>query len=309
MPTEGRDPVQEDPWAAWLLRRRHAGDLAQEAIVRDKVARYVEKVLDAAAPMPGERLLDLGTGDGEVAVGALGRTGPTLSLVLVDLSPTLLSRARERVAQAGAGDVSVLEASAEALVGVESESVDIVTARSVFAYVGNRRAAFEEAFRVLRPGGRLSIAEPVMRDEALASIRLRRLFEKADPEGSDPLWPLLARVRAAQYPADFAALDARAVTNYTERDLFDGVRAVGFERAALDLHVRALPQPPMAWSVALGIAPYPGAPTLGEVLADRFTAEERERYEACMRPVVEAGGMEIVDRMAYVTARKPGRGA
>jgi arsenite methyltransferase len=56
-----------------------------------------------------------------------------------------------------------VEACADALHGICTESVDVVTTRSVLIYVEDERAAFDEFARVLRPGGRVSLFEPISR--------------------------------------------------------------------------------------------------------------------------------------------------
>ena len=81
--------------------------------------RYRDRVLDGARLAEGMTLLDVGTGDGLVAFGAIARVGPSLKVVLADISPALLQRAEEAAVAQGVRDqCTFLQASAEALPGV-----------------------------------------------------------------------------------------------------------------------------------------------------------------------------------------------
>jgi hypothetical protein len=59
------------------------------------------------------------------------------------------------------------------------------------------------------------------------------------------------------------------------------------------------------WQAFLESSPHPLAPPLSLILAEQFTAEERELFEAVMRPVVEDPHAVVTERIAYLTARKP----
>ena len=75
---------QLDRWAAWLLSRRDGGDPEQRARAMEYPLPIRERVLDQAQLMPGDRVLDVGGGDGLIAFGAIDRVGKTGSVILSD---------------------------------------------------------------------------------------------------------------------------------------------------------------------------------------------------------------------------------
>jgi hypothetical protein len=60
-----------------------------------------------------------------------------------------------------------------------------------------------------------------------------------------------------------------------------------------------------SWDVYLDSSPHPWAPSLGQILAERFSADERQFFEGLVRPAVESGQNVEIERIAYVSARKP----
>jgi SAM-dependent methyltransferase len=161
--TRSRGPRGRDRWAEWLLERRFGG-AAADSYAR---ARFMEglwsvrdAILDDAGLKSDETVLDIGCGDGLIGFSALERGAPRV--IFSDISRDLLAACRDIAVHCGLEDRSqFLEASVTDLSRVARESVDVVTTRSVLIYVEDKARAFEEAFRVLRPGGRLSIYEPV----------------------------------------------------------------------------------------------------------------------------------------------------
>ncbi len=293
-----------DEWSRWLLHRRHGGDAAQAARVRAVVDGYVERVLDGAALAPGMIMADIGTGEGVVAWRAIQRTGPGLRVVLADISAPLLRHARARARALGvAGQCRFLACGAERLEGLETGSLDAVTSRSVLAYVADKPAALAEMFRVLKPGGRLSLAEPVFRDEAQAACAMRVLLERGAAQ--DALLPLLHKWKAAQFPDTEAAMAASPLASYGERDLLRLAQQAGFGTLHLELHMDVRANETTDWAVFCAASPHPWAPGLGELLATRFTPPERATLEAALRPEVEAGRLTTTRRMVFLTARKP----
>ncbi|GAB0117333.1 class I SAM-dependent methyltransferase [Acidisoma sp. 7E03] len=295
-----------DHWAVWLLHQRHGDDAIYRTHLQERLLSYADRVLDGARLVPGAHLLDVGTGDGLVAFRALERLGGQLTVTLTDSSPSIIRLVEEIVAQRGVADrCRLLGAKAEHLALVEDATADAVTARSVFSYVQDKAAAFRAAFRVLKPGGRLSIAEPVMRDDALNAIALRTVLDQRTPENPDRLLPLLHRWKAAQYPDSLAVLEETPMTNFTERDLLRLAQNAGFTDLDLQLHIQVESPRPIAWQTFLAISPHPLAPTLGTILRDRFSEAERRLFEESLRPVIEEGQYPMTERMAYLSATRP----
>lgn len=151
-----------DKWAAWLLHRRDGDDVEQRERALEHLIPIRQRVLDNARISTGETVLDIGAGDGLIAFGALDRVGASGHVIVSDISSDLVEYARAMAAEVGAdGRMSFVEASAEDLSAVPDRSVDVVTTRSVLIYVDDKAAAFREFHRVLRPGGRTSIFEPI----------------------------------------------------------------------------------------------------------------------------------------------------
>jgi arsenite methyltransferase len=298
--------LRSDVWSEWLLHRRQGDDPAFGEAVRREVDRFADRVLDAARLAPGMKLADIGTGEGVIAFRAIERVGPTLSVLLTDLSAPMLQHAASLAfARRIHGQCAFLHCSADKLDGIADASVDVVTTRAVLAYVADKRAALREFYRVLKPGGRISIAEPILQDEALLATALRTRIETEGVHAQDRFLPLLHRWKAAQYPDTQEKIASNPLVNYSERNLFDFVRGAEFVDIHLELHIDMLPSIIRSWKVFLQTSPHPWAPTLSVILEEQFTAEERAFFESIMRPIVESPNAVATTRSVYLNATKP----
>jgi demethylmenaquinone methyltransferase/2-methoxy-6-polyprenyl-1,4-benzoquinol methylase len=116
--------------------------------------RWRRALVSAAAPAPGERILDVATGTGMVAAELLARADCTV--VGIDQSAEMLAAARARFA--GGARVELIEGEAESLPFAD-ESFDTLTFTYLLRYVDDPGATMRELARVVRPGGRVASLE------------------------------------------------------------------------------------------------------------------------------------------------------
>jgi arsenite methyltransferase len=148
-----------------------AWEIAGSLYGREELARLPRGAVDTAlglgnpvrdAQLPrGEVVLDIGCGAGIDLLLASLRVGPTGKAIGVDLTPQMVVLARNHASELGLSNVEVLEGAMEAL-PLEDASVDVVVSNGVFNLSTDKAAAFAEAYRVLRPGGRMVVADMLL---------------------------------------------------------------------------------------------------------------------------------------------------
>jgi arsenite methyltransferase len=288
----------QDIWSRWLLKRRFGGDQAEmQAALTKYLYPWRDKVLSHANLQEGETLLDVGSGDGLIAFGALEKTR-TSRVIFSDISQDLLDHVKSLVQEMNVLDrCQFVNASADDLSMVEDASVDVVTTRSVLIYVSAKQRAFQEFYRVLKPGGRLSIFEPISRfaypepphifagydvtPVTEIAQKLKALYERIQPVETDPM-------------ADF-----------DERDLVSFAENAGFQEIHMELKIEIRPMDEkMNWQTFLHYADNPLAPTLEEAMPQALTIEEISSLTLHLRPLVEQANGIWRGALAYLWAIK-----
>jgi arsenite methyltransferase len=121
---------------------------------------------------PGSVVVDLGCGAGTDLFIAAQMTGPTGRVIGVDMTVTMLERARQSATEMGLRNVELHESLIEAL-PLDDASVDVVISNGVIDLVPDKDAVFDEIDRVLRPGGRLQLADVIIHHEVSEDARSR----------------------------------------------------------------------------------------------------------------------------------------
>jgi SAM-dependent methyltransferase len=160
----------------------------------------------------------------------------------------------------------------------------------IFVPYDDKPRAFREFFRVLRPGGRLSIFEPI---NSFAFPEPEPLYRGLDVA---PVLDLARRVRTVSLPPE-----EHPLLGFDERDLLGYAEAAGFADVRLDYRAEVELRPhrgaECGWETYKRIAGNPLDPTLEESMDRALNPEERVRFEQYLRPLIE-GGTPVKERRA-----------
>ena len=135
-----------------------AGSWAEHAaFVDERGMAITTRMLELAAPGPGDRVLELACGPGGTGLAAAGRVEPGGTVVLSDVAPEMTAVAEARARELGLENVSTRELDLESI-DEPDDSHDVVLCREGLMLVPERDRAAAEIARVLSPGGRFAIA-------------------------------------------------------------------------------------------------------------------------------------------------------
>ncbi len=124
---------------------------------------------------PGETVLDLGSGGGIDVLLSARRVGPAGKVYGLDMTNEMLALARENQRKAGVANVEFLKGEIENI-PLPDSSVDVIISNCVINLSADKDRVLQEAFRVLKPGGRFAVSDVVTRGEMMPEIRERVLL-------------------------------------------------------------------------------------------------------------------------------------
>jgi ubiquinone/menaquinone biosynthesis C-methylase UbiE len=154
---------------------------------------------------PGQTVLDLGSGGGIDAFMAARQVGPTGHVIGVDMTPEMLAKAERNKAQVGLGNVEFRYGYIEDL-PVDDNSVDVILSNCVINLSPDKAAVFREAYRVLRPGGRLAVSDMMTRGLFTPEDRANLSAWAGCVTGAEDVSLYVAAMRAAGF-VDISIVD------------------------------------------------------------------------------------------------------
>lgn len=198
-----------------------------------------------AALNPGEIVLDLGSGGGIDVLLSARRVGPTGFAYGLDMTDTMLELANRNAAEAGATNVRFLKGDI-AHIPLPDNSVDVIISNCVINLADDKTPVLQEAFRVLKPGGRFAVSDVVI-------------------EGGLPA----GMVDTAELRRDLSSWAGCIAGALTDAEYRAGLAAAGFDQIELEVTRRYgladLPQPLPIWVTRLGTE-------TAEAIVSRFTS-------------------------------------
>jgi len=216
----GDDATVDETWGAVMYATDDLAVLPEAAVLASIGCGNPTTLADLR---PGETVLDLGSGGGIDVLLSARRVGPTGFAYGLDMTDEMLALAQANKAKAGITNVVFLKGQIEA-VPLPAASVDVIISNCVVNLSPNKDTTLHEAYRVLKPGGRVAISDVVIRDsvpgEGEIPATVRRNME---------LWSgcIAGAMEAREYrdklaAAGFTDVEIVEVRRYTADDLGEG---------------------------------------------------------------------------------------
>jgi arsenite methyltransferase len=287
-----------DKWKEWILTHRQSGADNYKIALEEFFVPLREKLLDRAKIKAGETVLDVGTGDGLVGFGAVERVGLEGKVIFSDISEPLLDLCHTAAKDLGILDRCEFSMMSADKLDLPDNSVDVVTTRSVLIYLPDKKKCLQEFYRVLRPGGRISLFEPVA--DIYMALGRGRLLMGLEVDVSLEIMKKLSEGRKTVGGGKDSTLGG-----FDDRDFFRWADECGFSEIDVQIQLtkKHNPAPPLEHFLTVRLNPL--ASTMQEIMDAVLTEDEKSTLIGCMEEAIPKGVLDYMAAM-YFSAIKGG---
>lgn len=183
----------------------------------------------------GDTVVDIGSGSGVDVLIAAKEAGDSGRVVGIDMTPTMIEKARATLRTAGVDHAEIVEANAEDL-PLDDASVDVVTSNGVINLVPEKDRAFRELIRIVKPGGRIQIADIVLAKPVSTKSKSNPQLWAECIVGAEPEEEYVALIREAGFE-DVVVIDR---LDYFARSANDSTRRVAGDLGAHTVVITAV---------------------------------------------------------------------
>ncbi len=213
------EPLEWDPITSDLYDEAETAGLPVEAVLASLGCGNPTAL---AQLHPGETVLDLGSGGGIDVLLSARRVGPTGRAIGLDMTDEMLALAHKNQEAAGVTNVEFVKGTMESM-PLPDASVDVIISNCVINLSADKRLVMQEAFRVLKPGGRFAVSDIVHRSEMPARARANADLWCGCVSGALSH----AEYAALLSEAGFSAIDIEPTREYGEAEIRALAGAVG----------------------------------------------------------------------------------
>lgn len=281
-------------WTEWLLNSRFSymnEEQKQQTLLWLLDVR--DKILDRANLKSGDTVIDIGSGTGLLAFGAHLRLQDSGKIIVSDAFPDCVDACQRIAAHCGIEQhMEFIQADVNDI-KLPDNSVDVVLMRSVLVHLLQKPPAIRECYRILKPGGRISVFEPIIRKNT-------RYYELLDPD----IFPNYTKIREIEQKMIMDENDS--LVNFDEHTLENDFRTAGFQNIDIDVTTTT-----STYEVApTMIEPWfntptsPGKPTLKQKFTESLSENETNEFIENLKTHLSGKTITLNSPTAYIYAEK-----
>lgn len=281
-------------WTQWLKQSRFSY-MSEEQV--EQTFRWLfnvrDKVLDRANIKQGDILIDIGTGTGLLAFGAYEKLKGNGFVIASDKFQDCVDDCKNFALSNGIeGDFGVLVSGADKI-ELPDNSVDVIVMRSVLVHILDKPACFKEFFRILKPGGRISIFEPIISSNT-------RYYQLINPDN------IRNYKKFKEAESEFMCSKNDPLTNFDDKSLIENFNSAGFSNVDLDLGTESSTYPVNTEMVDpwFNTPPSPGASSMKEKFLKYFSEQEVNDFIEDVKNDLNGKTITVKSFSAYISAVK-----